>query len=74
MEGLTLSQSEKGSPAWTLHSRSAILREDSKLASLSLPRMEFYKKGKPSPYRRTGIRPRSRTRCQDHGAGGARWC
>jgi len=46
MEGLTLSQSEKGSPAWTLHSRSAVVREDSKLASLQQPRMEFYKKGK----------------------------
>lgn len=46
MEGLTLSQSEKGRPAWSLKSRSAILREDSKKASLAEPNMEFYKSGK----------------------------
>ncbi len=47
MEGLTLSQSEKGQPAWTLNSSRALLREDSKLATLTEPVMEFYKLGKP---------------------------
>jgi LPS export ABC transporter protein LptC len=46
MEGLTLSQSEKGEPAWTLKSTRAILHEDSKKATLTEPVMEFYKKGK----------------------------
>lgn len=46
MEGLTLSQSVKGSPAWTLKSARAVLREDAKLAVLTEPVMEFYKKGK----------------------------
>ena len=46
MEGLTLSQSEKGQPSWTLKSRLAILREDAKTATLTEPVMEFYKKGK----------------------------
>jgi LPS export ABC transporter protein LptC len=46
MEGLTLSQSEKGEPSWTLKSRRAVLREDAKLATLTEPVMEFYKKGK----------------------------
>ena len=46
MEGLTLSQSEKGQPSWTLKSRRAILREDSKTATLTEPMMEFYKLGK----------------------------
>lgn len=46
MEGLTLSQSEKGEPSWTLRSRRAVLREDSKHATLTEPVMEFYKKGK----------------------------
>jgi len=46
MEGLTLSQSEKGRPAWTLKSRRAVLREDSKTATLAEPVMEFYKGGK----------------------------
>lgn len=45
MEGLTLSQSEKGQPSWTLKSRLAILREDSKIATMTEPAMEFYKKG-----------------------------
>ena len=48
MEGLTLSQSEKGAPSWTLHSRRAILREDDKRATLASPMMEFYKDGKIS--------------------------
>lgn len=46
MEGLTLSQSEKGEPSWTLKSRLAVLREDSKIATLAEPVMEFYKRGK----------------------------
>jgi LPS export ABC transporter protein LptC len=46
MEGLTLSQSEKGEPSWTLKSRHAELREDAKRATLTEPVMEFYKKGK----------------------------
>ncbi len=46
MEGLTLSQSEKGEPSWSLKSRRALLREDSKLALLTEPVMEFYKAGK----------------------------
>lgn len=46
MEGLTLSQSEKGRPSWTLKSSRALLREDSKIAQLTLPVMEFYKNGK----------------------------
>jgi LPS export ABC transporter protein LptC len=45
MEGLTLSQSEKGQPSWTLKTRRAILREDDKSASLTEPVMEFYKRG-----------------------------
>lgn len=47
MEGMTLSQSEKGKPAWTLKSKYAILREDDKRAILTEPRMEFYKNGRP---------------------------
>jgi len=46
MEGLTLSQSEKGAPAWTLKSSRAVLREDEKRATLTEPVMEFYKHGK----------------------------
>lgn len=46
MEGLTLSQSEKGKPAWTLKSRRAVLREDEKKATLDAPVMEFYKAGR----------------------------
>lgn len=46
MDGLTLSQSEKGAPAWTLKSGRAVLLEDSKIATLTQPVMEFYKKGK----------------------------
>lgn len=46
MEGLTLSQSSKGSPNWTLKSRLALLREDDKRATLTDPVMEFYREGK----------------------------
>ncbi len=42
IEGLTLSQSVGGVPAWTLRSRLAQLREDEKTASLESPTMEFY--------------------------------
>ena len=37
MEGMTLSQSEKGRPAWTLKSKHALLREDDKRAILTEP-------------------------------------
>lgn len=47
MEGMTLSQSEKGKPAWTLKSRTAILREDDKRALLESPEMVFFKDGRP---------------------------
>ena len=46
MAGLTISQSEKGLPAWTLKSRRAVLREDAERANLVEPIMEFYKDGK----------------------------
>jgi LPS export ABC transporter protein LptC len=46
LEGLTLSQSDRGSPAWTLHSRAAVLHEDDRSASLETPVMEFYKGSK----------------------------
>lgn len=46
MEGLTLSQSEKGRQAWTLKAPRALLREESKTATLTEPVMEFYERGK----------------------------
>lgn len=46
MNGMTLSQSDKGAPAWTLKSRLAVLREDDKRALLSDPFMEFYREGR----------------------------
>ncbi|UPT75966.1 MAG: LPS export ABC transporter periplasmic protein LptC [Elusimicrobiota bacterium] len=46
MEGLTLSQSEKGRSSWTLKSRRALLREESKTATLEEPVMEFYERGR----------------------------
>lgn len=46
MEGLTLSQSEKGSPAWKLDSRLAELKEDERRATLDAPAMLFYRGGK----------------------------
>lgn len=46
IEGLTLSQSYRGTPAWTLRSRLARLREDEKTASLESPTMEFYRDGR----------------------------
>lgn len=47
IEGLSLSQSDKGTLSWTLKSRHAVLREDEKLATLTEPTIEFYKDGKP---------------------------
>lgn len=46
VEGLTLSQSFRGTPAWTLRSRLANLREDAKRATLEAPVMDFYREGK----------------------------
>ena len=46
IEGLSLSQSVAGEPAWTLRSRLARLHEDEKTASLDAPTMEFYRDGK----------------------------
>lgn len=46
MEGLVISQSEKGAPSWTLKSSRAVLREDEKRASLAEPIMEFHENGK----------------------------
>ncbi len=46
IEGLSLSQSVGGVPAWTLRSRLARLHEDEKNASLEAPTMEFYRDGK----------------------------
>lgn len=46
VEGLSLSQSEKGAPSWTLKSRLAVLREDDTSATLERPSMEFYRDGK----------------------------
>lgn len=46
MEGLVLRQSESGAAAWTLRSASTKLREESKLADLVEPSMEFYRKGR----------------------------
>ncbi|MBI3288046.1 MAG: LPS export ABC transporter periplasmic protein LptC [Elusimicrobia bacterium] len=46
MEGLTLSQSEKGRPSWRLESRLAVLREDERRATLTEPVMQFYRAGR----------------------------
>jgi LPS export ABC transporter protein LptC len=46
MEGLTLSQSEKGDPSWKLESRRAELKEDERRATLEKPSMLFYRGGK----------------------------
>ncbi len=46
LEGLTLSQSAEGAPAWTLSARQAVLRETDKTADLLEPRMEFFSGGK----------------------------
>ncbi len=41
-----MSQSTRGAVDWSLKARSAVLREDAKLAELTEPRMEFLKNGK----------------------------
>lgn len=46
IEGLTLSQSDGGRPAWTLRSRLALLREEENAATLEAPAMEFYRDGR----------------------------
>ena len=46
IEGLTLSQSDGGRPAWTLRSRLAQLREEENAATLEAPTMSFYKDGR----------------------------
>lgn len=48
IEGLTLSQSDRGRPAWTLRSRLALLREEQNDATLEAPIMEFYQDGRVS--------------------------
>jgi len=46
IEGLTLSQSDAGAPAWTLKSKLAELLEEKNAATLESPAMEFYRDGK----------------------------
>ena len=46
IEGLVLSQSRLGKPAWTLATRVAVLREDADSAALTEPVMEFYNGGR----------------------------
>lgn len=46
IEGLTLSQSDAGKPAWTLKSRLAELLEERNAATLEAPNMEFYRDGR----------------------------
>ena len=46
--GLSLSQSQKGEPAWTLRAARAFLHEDAHRADLEFPTMDFYQDGKPS--------------------------
>jgi LPS export ABC transporter protein LptC len=46
IEGLTLSQSDGGRPAWTLRSRLALLREEENAATLEAPTMEFFRDGR----------------------------
>lgn len=48
IEGLTLSQSDRGRPAWTLRSRLALLREEQNDAALEAPVMDFYKESRVS--------------------------
>lgn len=47
-EGLALSQSVAGAPAWTLHAARAFLHEDEHRADLESPIMDFYRDGKAS--------------------------
>ena len=46
VDGLTLSQSDRGTPAWTLHSQTAHLIEDTNMADLQTPDMDFYQEGR----------------------------
>lgn len=46
IEGLSLSQTAAGAPAWTLRAARAFLHEDEHRADLEAPTMEFYKNGK----------------------------
>ena len=46
IEGLTMSQTDRGHPGWTLRSRLALLREEENAATLDAPTMEFYSEGK----------------------------
>ena len=48
LEEFKMTQTHLGRPAWTLGARTAILKEDSKQALLSEPRMEFITNGKPT--------------------------
>ena len=50
IEGLTLSQSDAGRPAWTLRSRLALLLEDANTADLDAPDMDFYRDGRVSSH------------------------
>jgi LPS export ABC transporter protein LptC len=50
IEGLTLSQSDRGVPGWTLVSRLAVLHEDQNNATLEKPVMDFYQAGKVSSH------------------------
>lgn len=47
-EGLALSQSIAGAPAWTLRAAHAFLHEEEHRADLESPTMEFYRDGKAS--------------------------
>ena len=46
LEDFTLNQNSRGAPNWRLHARSAILHEETQLAGLTRPNMEFYENGK----------------------------
>ena len=46
IDRLTLSQSDHGRPEWTLHSRTAVLREDADIADLQVPDMDFYQENR----------------------------
>ena len=46
LEDFTLNQDMRGAPTWRLHAQSAILHEETQLAGLTRPTMEFYENGK----------------------------
>jgi LPS export ABC transporter protein LptC len=46
LEEFTMKQEELGNPVWSLIAHSAILKEEQKVAVLSDPKMEFFKKKK----------------------------